>query len=185
MFKNTTEIKIFSREKLVDSDLPERIIEFDKQNMAAMLEAAVLDFPEENRRKSFQHNPTLIVAFHGERIAGYIEYLRSWTDERHIYVSSLQIATEFRNSKLLLQLLDKFMNVVREETFSGFETNVQKVNGRAVELCRKLGFKLTQNPRNEASWAATAGPELLSTSPIIPLLKKWKRQAQDHNNTRN
>ena len=142
--------------------------------MGHTLEAAGIVFPEENRLKGFRRDPTLIVAFRGERIAGYVEYLRSWNDSRYIYISSLQIATEFRNSKLILQLIDKFIDVVRKESFLGFEASVQKVNKTAVELYRKLGFVLAQNPRNEASWIATAGPELLSTSPIIRLLEKWK-----------
>ncbi len=144
--------------------------------MTATIEAAGAVFPEENRLKTFQSNPTVIVALRGERIAGYIEYLRSWNDARYIYLSSLQIAKEFRNSKLLLQLIDKFIDVVRQEAFIGFETNVQKVNRPAVELCSKLGFSLTQNPRNEASWLATAGPELLIQSPIIKLLENWKKK---------
>ena len=161
-----TEIRIFRGQQLLDSDLPKRIIEFDKQNMAATLEAAGSVFPEENRLKTFQSNPTLIVAFRGEEIAGYIEYLRSWNDPRYIYVSSLQIATEFRNSKLLLQLLVKFIDLMRHETFAGFETNVQKVNQPAVKLCRKLGFVLVQNPRNETSWIGRAGPELLQNQKL-------------------
>ena len=162
-----TEIEIFRGQQLLDSDLPKRIIAFDKQNMTTTLEATGSAFPEENRLKTFQSNPTLIVAFHDARIAGYIEYLQSWDDPRYIYISSLQIATEYRRSKLLLQLLDKFIDLVCQETFLGFETNVQKVNEPAVRLCRKLGFVLEQNPRNEASWIGRSGPELLQNQKLI------------------
>ena len=170
-----TEIKVFRGQQLLDSDLPKRIVEFDKRNMAGPIEAVGSVFPEENRLKTFRSNPTLIVAFRGERIAGYIEYLRSWNDARYIYVSSLQIAKEFRNSRLLLELIDKFRDVVQQESFIGFEASVQKVNLPAVELYRKFGFALTQNPRNEASLIATAGPEVLLQSPIIKLFEKWKK----------
>src|SRR4029453_5269561 len=102
------------------------------------------------------------------------EYLRSWNDPRYIYISSLQILPKHRHTKLILQLIDKFVDTLRDEDFAGFETNLQKVNTSVVELCRKIGFQLKQNPRNEASWLATAGSELLQQSPIIRIINKWR-----------
>ena len=169
------EIKVF---KSVDDLLANRIIDFDRQCMETTLDQAGIVFPEENRRKSFQSNPTLIVAFADDEIAGYIEYLRSWNDRCYIYISSLQIEKAFRGTTLLLALIDKFRESVRGEDFLGFETNVQKVNRIAVEMCRKVGFQLTENPRNEASWIATAGPELLTKSPIIPIIEKWRSRSK-------
>lgn len=171
-----TEIKVFRGQQLIDSELTVRIIEFDRQNMASTLQESGAVFPEENRLKGFRRDPTLIVAFQGEQIVGYVEYLRSCNDSRYSYVSSLQIAPPLRHSKLILQLLDQFIEVVRQESFIGFEANVQKANGPAVKLYRKLGFTLTDNPRNEASYVAKAGPELLSQSPILPLIEKWKAE---------
>ena len=173
------EIKIL-REESIDDGLAQRIIELDRQNMRTTLEQAGLDFPEENRRKGFQRNPTLIVAFEGDDIVGYVEYVRSWNDPRYIYLSSLQILPKHRHTKLILQLMDKLIDALRGEDFMGFETNVQKVNTSVVELCRKAGFQLTPNPRNEASWLATAGPELLQQSPLITLINKWKRKTDEH-----
>jgi hypothetical protein len=170
------EIKVL-RDEFIDDELAQRIIELDRQNMEATLDQAGIDFPEENRRKGFQRNPTLIVAFEGDDIAGYVEYLRSWNDPRYIYIGSLQILPKHRHTKLILQLIDKFIETVKGEDFLGFETNVQKVNTSVVELCRKAGFQLVQNPRKEASWLATAGPELLQQSPIIHLINKWRTAA--------
>ena len=170
------EIKVL-RDEFIDDELAQRIIELDRQNMEATLDQAGIDFPEENRRKGFQRNPTLIVAFEGDDIAGYVEYLRSWNDPRYIYIASLQILPKHRHTKLILQLIDKFIETVKGEDFLGFETNVQKVNTSVVELCRKAGFQLVQNPGNEASWLATAGPELLQQSPIIHLINKWRSAA--------
>lgn len=167
------EIKVFSG-PAVDELLVERIIDFDRQCMETTLNRAGLPFPEENRRKGFKSNPTLIVAFAGDEIAGYIEYLRSWNDRRYIYIGSLQIGNPYRRTKLILALIYRFRESVMNEDFLGFETNVQKVNKPAVEMYRKLGFELTENPRNEASWIATAGPELLTQSPIIPIIEKWR-----------
>lgn len=167
------EIKVFSGTS-IDDQLVERILDFDRQCMETTLDQAGIAFPEENRRKGFQSNPTLIVAFAGGEIAGYIEYLRSWNDRRYIYISSLQVQKAFRGTALLMALIDRFRESVSGEDFLGFETNVQKVNRPAVAMYRKAGFQLTENPRNEASWIARAGPELLTQSPIIPIIEKWR-----------
>jgi hypothetical protein len=72
--------------------------------------------------------------------------------------------------------LDKFRSLVAGEEFLGFETNVQKANQAAVKIYQKMGFKLEDNPRNEASWVARAGKELLTDSPVIPLIDKWRER---------
>lgn len=162
----------------IDDSLVRRIIEFESENMQTTLDQAGLAFPEENRRRSFQSNPTLIVAFKDDDIVGYVEYLRSWNDRRYIYISSFQIQKTYRRTKLILELIGKFIETVRGEDFLGFETNVQKVNTPAVEMYRKIGFQLQENPRNEASWIATAGPELLSQSPIIAVINKWRSRSK-------
>jgi ribosomal protein S18 acetylase RimI-like enzyme len=171
------EIRVFNGAPINDH-LVERIIDFDRQCMETTIDQAGLAFPEENRRKGFQSNPTLIVAFAGDEIAGYIEYLRSWNDPHYIYISSLQIQKAFRGTTLLLALIDRFRESVSSEDFLGFETNVQKVNKRAVQMYRKAGFQLTENPRNEASWIAKAGPELLTQSPIILIIEKWRSRSK-------
>lgn len=79
-------IKVFNGP--FDDRLVERIIELDRENMQSTLDQAGVAFPEDNRRKSFESSPTLIVAFDGEEIAGYVEYLRSWNDRRYIYIGS-------------------------------------------------------------------------------------------------
>ena len=161
---------------MIDSGLAERIIEFDKKNMRPVFEKAGLEFPEEKRRKGLQSNPTFIIAFDGQIIAGYIEYLRSWRDPNYIYVGSVQIEKEYRNSRLILLLLDKFRALVTGEDFLGLETNVQKANTVAVKMYQKIGFMLEENPNNGASWVARAGKELLTDSPIIALIDKWREK---------
>jgi ribosomal protein S18 acetylase RimI-like enzyme len=172
------EIKIFTGAEVTDSGLAERIIEFDKRNMKAVWEQAGMEFPEENRRKGLLSNPTFIVAFDGDDIAGYVEYLRSWDDARYIYVGSIQIAERYRNTRLILRLLHEFRSLVSKEDFVGFETSVQKSNTLAVRLYRKIGFKLEENPRNPASWKGLAGRELLTDSPVIRLIEKWRRRTR-------
>jgi ribosomal protein S18 acetylase RimI-like enzyme len=170
------DFRIFKGREIIDSGLGERIVEFDRENMRPVLEKAGLEFPEEKRRRGLLSGPTFVVAFDGEDIAGYVEYLRSWNDPEYIYVGSIQIAPRHRNTRLILELLDEFRTLVAAEDFRGFETNVQKANTPAVKMYRKLGFRLEENPRNEASWRATAGRELLETSPVLPLLDKLRRR---------
>ena len=168
------ELKVISGREVLDSGLAEEIIEFDKRNMRPVFEKAGVEFPEEKRRQGLQSDPTFIIAFDGRAVAGYLEYLRSWNDPNYIYVGSVQIGERYRNSRLILRLFDEFRGLVAGEDFLGFETSVQKANTAAVKMYQKIGFKLEQNPRNEASWVARAGRELLADSPVIPLIRKWR-----------
>lgn len=170
------EIKVFGGRQVIDSGLAERIIEFDKENMRPVFEKAGLEFPEVKRRKGLQSNPTFIVAFDGQVIAGYIEYLRSWRDPDYIYVGSVQIEKGYRNSRLILLLLDRFRASLTGEDFLGLETNVQKANTAAVRMYRKIGFRLEENPDNGASWVARAGKELLTDSPVVALIDRWREK---------
>jgi ribosomal protein S18 acetylase RimI-like enzyme len=170
------ELKILSGRQLIESGLEDEVIEFDRRNMRPILERAGLEFPEEKRRRGLRSGPTFIIAFDGRTIAGYLEYLRSWNDPRYIYVGSVQIGERYRNARLILTLFEEFRTLLAGEDFLGFETNVQKTNTLAVRMYRKIGFELEENPNNDASWTARAGKELLTDSPIIPLLNRWREK---------
>jgi ribosomal protein S18 acetylase RimI-like enzyme len=71
-------------------------------------------------------------------------------------------------------LLDELRNLLADEDFAGLETNVQKVNVTAARLYQKIGFTLENNPRNNASWIARAGKEVLTKSPVVTLLDRWR-----------
>ncbi len=169
-------IKILSGRELIGGGLAERLIEFDRRNMRAVWEKAGMEFPEEKRRQGLLSDPTFVIAFDGPEIAGYVEYLRSWNDPRYIYVGSLQVEEGRRGSGLILRLLDELRTLVADEEFEGFETSVQKANAPAVELYRRLGFRLEPNPRNGLSWLAKAPRELLTDSPVVPLLDRWRER---------
>ena len=174
------EVRILRGREVFDAGLAEQLVEFDKRNMRRVWERAGTEYPEENRRRGLESGPTFVIAFDGAEIAGYVEYLRSWNDPRYIYVGSLQIDERHRHSTLILRLLDEFRTLVAEEAFLGFETCIQKANTDAVALYRRLGFKLKPNPRNELSWLAKAGRELLTDSPVVPLLERWRARHARH-----
>lgn len=147
--------------------------------MLPLFEKAGIEFPSEKRLKGFHSGPTFVVAFDGPTLAGYLEYLRSWNDPEYIYVGSVQIECRYRRGGLLPRLFDEFLRLVASEDFKGFETNVQKANTSAVRLYRKIGFRLEENPNNEASLVGRAGRELLYDSPVLPTLDRWRaRQAR-------
>lgn len=167
------EIRKISGPDIFKSGLSEKIIEFDKVNMAEILSEAGLSFPEEKRRKGFENSPTFIVAWEGNRIIGYLEYCRSWDDIRDIYISSLQISPKHRGGTVLLTILDFARDVLMKEEFSKIVSGVQKNNGQAIRLYRKLGFFFQDNQANDKSFVVSATRDIFHSKAISELLEKW------------
>src|SRR6185369_4790714 len=132
------EIKIISGQKALETGLVEQILEFDKRNMHEILEQAGIPFPEEKRRTSFETNPTFIIAFNNDVIAGYLEYCCNWENRNEIYISSLQIDHVYRGGTLLLKLLNSTRESLIKEEFTKIVSGVQKNNSRAIRLYQKL-----------------------------------------------
>jgi len=172
----TVEIKIFKGQQLLENGLAEQIMDLDRRNMQSTLDDAGIEFPEDKRRKGLESDSTFIIAFDGPKIVGYLDYLPSWNNPEYIYIGSVQLEKSYRGTRLLLMLLDRFRTSVASQDFAGFETNVQKANGPAVKLYQKFGFKLEDNPRNAASWTARAGKELLTDSPVVKLIERWRKR---------
>lgn len=174
------ELRILKAQELVDFDLVEQIFDLDRRNMESILDKAGIEFPEEKRRKGLQSDATFIIALDNDAIVGYFDYLRSWTNPDYIYIGSVQIEKRFRGTRLLLMLLDRFRTSVTDEDFVGLETNVQKVNTAAAKLYQKIGFTLENNLRNDASWIARASRDVLTESPIMTLIDRWRARKVRH-----
>ena len=170
------DLRIFKGQELLENGLAEQIMALDRKNMQSTLDEAGIEFPEEKRRKGFESDSNFIIAFEGLKIVGYLDYLRSWNNPDYIYIGSVQVEKSYRGTGLLLILLDHFSTLMAAQDFTGFETNVQKTNVAAAKLYQKIGFKLEDNPRNAASWTARAGKELLIDSPVVSLIKKWRKR---------
>lgn len=147
------------REKLDNA-----IIAFDKRNMKEVLEKANIPFPEDKRRKGFENNPTFIIAFSKRnKIIGYLEYCPSWDSKDDIYISSLQIERRHRNGFLTAELLLEAENDLLKRKFNRMVSAVQKNNQVAINLYRKLGFSITEDPKSEKSLFVFADKSILET----------------------
>ena len=175
------ELRILKAAELVDSNLGDQILDLDRRNMQSILDQAGIEFPEQKRRKGLQSDATFIIAFDDDAIAGYLDYLRSWTNPDYIYIGSVQIEKRHRGTSLLMMLLDRFRMLVAGEDFAGFETNVQKANMTAAKLYQKIGFTLESNPSNDASWIARANKDVLTKSPIMTIIDRWRARGVRRN----
>jgi len=167
------EITKVSGSDIFKSSLDTKIIEFDKVNMSEILAEAELPFPEEKRRKGFKNNPTFIVAWEADRIIGYLEYCRSWDNDKDIYISSLQISPEHRGGIVLLSIIDFVNNLLMNEEFSKIVSGVQKNNYHAIRLYKKLGFSFEDNQANDKSYVVSATKDIFCNVAISELIEKW------------
>ncbi|CAN5710020.1 hypothetical protein BH09MYX1_BH09MYX1_02170 [soil metagenome] len=133
-------------------------------------------FPEERRRKGlFGPTTELIVAFDDGELAGYLEFCRDWTDDRDVYLSSVQIAERHRGGMLFGALIREAHRVLRERTFRKLTSNVQSARtprrvrerdgggwwSANTALCsaRGRGHRHTEQPGG-ALWVGDDGEEL-------------------------
>lgn len=167
-FLRRIDSQVLFREKLDDA-----IIAFDKRNMKEILKKANIPFPEKKRRKGFKNNPTFIIAFNKRnKIIGYLEYCPSWDSKDDIYISSLQIDKSHRNGFLIGELLLEARNDLLKQEFNRIVSAVQKNNQVAVNLYRKLGFSITDDPKSEKSLFVFADKNILENN----ILKKYERK---------
>lgn len=169
-FLRRIDSQVLFREKLDDA-----IIAFDKRNMKEILKKANIPFPEEKRRKGFKNNPIFIIAFNKRnRIIGYLEYCPDWGSKDDIYISSLQIDKSHRNGFLIAELLLEARNDLLKQEFNKIVSAVQKNNQVAVNLYRKLGFSITDDPKSEKSLFVFGDKNILENN----ILRKYERKIE-------
>lgn len=169
-FLRKIDSQVLFREKLDDA-----IITFDKRNMKKVLKKAGIPFPEGKRRKGFKNNPTFIIAFNKrDEIIGYLEYCPSWDSKNDIYISSLQIDKRYRNGFLIAELLLETKNDLVKQEFNRIVSAVQKNNQVAVNLYRKLGFSITEDPKSEKSLFVFADKSILEND----ILRRYERKTK-------
>ncbi len=171
--------KILFEEKLDDV-----ILSFDRENMEEILEKAGQSFfeVEKKRRKSFKNNETFILAYNKNNdLIGYMEYGPSWDSKNDLYISSIQIDKRYRTGFLFIKLLLATQKDLLERKFDKIVTGVQKNNETAINIYCKLGFNLTENPKNEKSYLVFADKNILNNE----ILKKFEKRIKNNKGTKN
>ena len=169
-------IQIKLGKEMIRSGLDDQIIDFDRINMGQILEESGIPFPEEKRRQGLYLDPTFIIAFQNRKIIGYLEYTHSRDDETCIYISSVQIISGFRNSEVLISLIDNARKQLLVDSFRAVKTHVQKTNNRAIKLIKKFGFELKNSQQDNASLEAIVPRKVIEKSKGMAIVEKW------HNN---
>ncbi len=169
------EIKKVTGSSVFEDGLDDRIVECDKLNMSRILADAGVTFPEEMRRKGLENNPTILIAFVDDEFAGYLEYCRSWDNEKHIYLSSLQILAEYRSSALLAALLGATRKALLKEDFNLLVSEVLKSNIPAIRLYQKLGFTLAAHSHKRKYLDVRAAKSILKNRATLKILSRYNR----------
>jgi L-amino acid N-acyltransferase YncA len=171
-------IKKYQTKTLVNSKLYDSIIAFDRLNMRAILEEVHVEFDETMRKANFNNNDIIYIASNNEKkIIGYLEYGRHKNNPENIYIPSIQIEKEFRRGKLIWDLLYNARIDLLEEDFNKISCNVHKSNKEAINIYRKLGFKIEEIPGNEVLLRVYSGKEIL-INPIFEWLGNRKSKTQ-------
>ena len=161
------------KSKEIETNLVEKIIEFDKENMKEVLERASLPFDEERRRLNFANDDTLIIIEEdtGEIIA-YLEYGVKENSLDSYYIVSLQIRDNYRNSFIIMaNLLFKAKKDLEINGFKKITCNVHIKNKTAVELYKRLGFEICTIPNNDKLLYVYADNSIFE-SKLVKLLEK-------------
>ena len=167
------QIRTYNSDELSARQLDDQIVEFDKENMAPILAAKNMAFPEEKRRKGLENNATFHIAFdEEERIVGYLQYGPDWNDKNAIYISSVQVAPSLRNTSLFARLVLTASEDLAGKSFSRLVTNVQRHNKIAIELYRRLGFTIDKANASETSFPVYADRSVLESELIRRLNRR-------------
>ena len=168
-------IKKITGSEVYYGGLDDRIVDLDRHNMSEILSDAEVTFPEEMRRKGFEGNPTIFIALVDSKLVGYLQYSRSWDDERDIYVSSIQILSEYRHGPVLTALLNVAREALLREKFDSGVSEVLKTNISAIRLYQKLGFTISTHPQKRKYYSVSGTRSILENSPVLKTIKRYNK----------
>lgn len=155
------QIRKMDTEKIKEEGLIDVIIDFERENLHKVLAKADVPFDEERRRKCFEREMVVIMAFNEEqKLVGYLDFGPHQKRPKEIYVYSLQIAEDYRNGLIIYKLLQEVKKELLQRDFDLIRCNVHKTNQLAVNLYRKLGFTLEESSSNPKVYRAYAGRDI-------------------------
>ncbi|MEA2015722.1 MAG: GNAT family N-acetyltransferase [Actinomycetota bacterium] len=130
---------IFYREiKEFDWKLNERIAELEKKNMGSESSINQWVIPVIIRYGKF----IAAVSGNGDSdIIGVCEIIRDWEKEKSAFIHSFYIDGEYRDRGIGKKLLDKVIDILRNENFRTVELTVDPDNKPAVHIYREAGFR--------------------------------------------
>ena len=147
-----------------DPRLLESVLELDRANMVAIMEASgFVDFPWEKRIAGLTGSGTRFFgAFSDGRLCGYLEILPDHRDPDGLYVSSLQIVPELRGSRIFITLLRTAHSWVGTQSPANLRTEIQSENRRMIAILGRLGFQIEDGKRSHTKIARIATTRLRS-----------------------
>jgi ribosomal protein S18 acetylase RimI-like enzyme len=149
----------------------DQIIQFDRLNMGSVLAAADVPFPEDKRRKSLGGaTQTIVAVFDETALVGYLEFGPSWDDPDDLFIASVQVAPSHRKTMVLAQCVAYAAADLESRRFRRAVTSAQVTNAEAIDLYKKLGFRVVD--RSDRSVTLVADRKLLEARRI----RRWRER---------
>lgn len=157
------QIRKTNTKKIREEGLINSIIDFEKENLQKVLTEAGVPFDEERRRKNFEREMIVLMAFNEEqKLIGYLDFDLHRKSLKEIYINSLQIAEGYRNGQVIFKLMLEARKELLHRDFDLIRCNVHKTNQLAVNLYRKLGFVLEESSSNPKVYQAHVKRDILN-----------------------
>jgi ribosomal protein S18 acetylase RimI-like enzyme len=113
---------------------------------------------------------------HNAAIAGTVEVtLRQpwpWQGDRHVYISNLAVAQEFRRQRIATALLQSCEQLAQRWQVDELHLHVMEDNAAAQALYRQAGFQIDQAEETPASWFGLQARRLLLRK-TLALRAQW------------
>ncbi|MBY0400724.1 GNAT family N-acetyltransferase [Myxococcota bacterium] len=156
----------------------DQILRLDRANMAPILRASGMEFPEA-RRLAVLTNPelTIVAARAGSNLAAYVEFSPDSKVPEGIYVSSLQVDADYRGGIALALVLARAGLVLRRNSPCHLRLDVQRSNVEAQSLFKRLGFAIQEADPESSTLRAFAGSEILESELFEKLCRRFSRAA--------